>query len=68
MKYSFEDVKIGDSVFFEDDIQSNYDLYWKVIEKDRSSKQLVVQINEMGHFDERWVIKPEQIKYLEKGK
>jgi hypothetical protein len=66
MKYNYDDININDSVFFEDENQSNYDLYWKVIHKDDKSKLIIVQLDEMGHNDERWTISVEQIRLIEK--
>ena len=66
MKYNYDDIKINDFVFFEDSNQSNYDLYWKVIDKDDKTKLIIVQLDEMGHNDERWTISVEQIRLIEK--
>ena len=66
MKYNYDDIKINDFVFFFFLYQSNYDLYWKVIDKDDKTKLIIVQLDEMGHNDERWTISVEQIRLIEK--
>lgn len=57
MEYKFEDIKIGDEVIFKSTTsQSNHDLYWTVIEKVEQTKQLIIQLDTMGHKDLRWVL------------
>ncbi|PCJ24177.1 MAG: hypothetical protein COA97_10370 [Flavobacteriales bacterium] len=64
MKFHFENINIGDEVYFESSsLQNNHDLYWKVIHKYEQSKEFVVQLNEMGVQDERWTIKLDEVKY-----
>ena len=56
-KYKIEDINIGDEVYFDSTQgQSNQDLYWKVIHKTENEKQLIVQLDEMGHKDLRWTV------------
>ena len=56
-KYKIEDINIGDEVYFDStQVQSNHDLYWKVIHKTENEKQLIVQLDEMGHKDLRWTV------------
>jgi hypothetical protein len=63
-KYTMDVINIGDEVYFESTkLQSNHDLYWKVIHKYEQPKQLVVQLNEMGYKDERWTINIDEVKY-----
>ena len=65
MTYKFEDINIGDLVYFNSTkLQSKNDLFWKVLEKLEYSKELVVQLDEMGHKDVRWIIKIEDIQHL----
>jgi hypothetical protein len=57
MKYNFDDINIADEVIFNSTTsQSNHDLYWKVLHKDEKTKQLIIQLDEMGYTDERWSI------------
>ena len=45
MTYKFEDINIGDLVYFNSTkLQSKNDLFWKVLEKLEYSKELVVQL------------------------
>ena len=63
MEYKFEDINIGDEVYFNSTpSQSNHDLYWKVIHKYENEKQLVVQLDEMGHSDLRWTIGIKEVR------
>jgi len=65
MKYKFEEINIGDEIYFNSTpSQSNHDLYWKVISKIEHSKHLVLQLDEMGHHNERWLITVEEIRQL----
>ncbi|MBP6310888.1 MAG: hypothetical protein KA408_01360 [Flavobacteriales bacterium] len=60
MKYRIDEINIGDEVIFEStSIQSNYDLYWKVIGKNKT--QLMIELKEMGH-DENWTIEIFEVK------
>jgi hypothetical protein len=64
MIYNFDDINVGDEVYFESThSQSNYDLYWKVIEKLDQSKELIIRLNEMGYKDIKWIIKIKEVKY-----
>jgi hypothetical protein len=62
-KYKIEDINIGDEVYF-DSIQgqSNHDLYWKVIHIMEKEKQLIVQLDEMGHSDLRWTVDISEVR------
>lgn len=63
MKYNFDDINIGAEVYFESTgAQSNHDLYWKVINKIEQTKELVIQLDEMGYSDERCIIKIGEVK------
>ena len=63
MEYKMEDIRIGDEVYFDSTpSQSNHDLYWKVIHKYEEEKQLVVQLDEMGFKDLRWLISIKEVK------
>ncbi len=63
MKINFNDVNVGDEVYFNSRFQSNYDLFWKVMAKIDSSKELIVVLNEMGFNDERWTINISEVEY-----
>ena len=64
MKYTIEEIAIGDEVYFEStELQRNHDLNWKVIHIYESQKELVVQLDEMGHRDLRWTISISEVKY-----
>ena len=63
MKYNFEDINRGDEVYFNSTtLQNNYDLYWTVINKIELTKQLIIQLNTMGHSDLRWTINVDEIR------
>jgi len=63
-KFTLDVINIGDEVYFDStNLQSNHDLYWKVIHKYEQTQELVVQLNEMGYNDERWTIKIDEVKY-----
>lgn len=63
-KYTMDEINLGDEVYFESSkLQSNHDLYWKVIHKYVQTQELVVQLNVMGFNDERWTIKIDEVKY-----
>ena len=67
MEIKFEDINIGDGVYFNStNLQSNHDLYWKVIYKYEKEKQLIVQLDEMGHNDLRWTIDIKEVIHIEK--
>jgi len=52
MKYKFEEINIGDEVIFKSTTsQTNHNLYWKVIAKIEMAKQLIIQLDNMGHKD-----------------
>lgn len=57
----FEDIKIGDEVYFESKSQNNHELYWRVIEKIDQTKQLIVKLDEMGQSDQRYIIRVNEI-------
>lgn len=58
------DINIGDEVIFgTTSSQSNHDLYWKVINKIDPTKELIIQLDEMGHKDLRWTLKMKEVKY-----
>jgi hypothetical protein len=60
-----EDIRVGDEVYFDSSpSQSNHDLYWTVLQKQDKEERLIVRLNEMGHSDERWVIKIDEVKQL----
>jgi hypothetical protein len=46
-RYKIEDIIIGDSIYFQNETQSNHDLYWKVEEK-LNGNFISVRVNEMG--------------------
>ena len=63
MKYKFEDINIGDEVIFDSTpSQSNHDLYWKVIDKIDQTKELIIQLDEMGYKDLRWTLRMNEVK------
>lgn len=63
MIHQFEDINIGDEVlFYSTQLQSNHDLYWKVIDKLEKEKKLIVQLDEMGYKDLRWVIDIKEVQ------
>ena len=63
MEYKFEDINIGDEVYFNSsNSQSNHDLYWKVIDKIESANKLIVRLDEMGHNDLRWTIDIKEVR------
>jgi len=65
MEYKFEDINIGDEVYFNSsNSQSNHDLYWKVIDKIESANKLIVRLDEMGHNDLRWTIDIKEVRQL----
>lgn len=67
--YKFEDVEIGDGVYFDDIYsgkrltQSNYDEYWEVTGKDKYSVQLYLSNFGQEHF---WSVQYKQIRQVEK--
>jgi hypothetical protein len=62
MNYKMNDVLVGDEVIFDSSrIQSNHDLYWKVI--GTRNDEVMIQIKEMG-FDENWTLKIEEVKHI----
>lgn len=64
MEYKFEDINIGDEVIFDSTpSQSNHDLYWKVINKIDQTKELIIQLDEMGYKDLRWTLRMKEVKY-----
>jgi hypothetical protein len=63
MKYKLEDINIGDEVYFDSTTsQLNYDLYWKVINKLEKEKKLLVQLDEMGFHNKRWIISIDEVR------
>lgn len=64
MKYNLADIKIGDEVYFKStNVQSNHELYWKVIDKIDGTTLLIVQLNEMGYSDLRHTIDIGEVVY-----
>jgi hypothetical protein len=64
MEHKFEDINIGDEVIFNSTpSQSNHDLYWTVIEKIEQTKQLIIQLDTMGHKDLRWTLNMKDVLY-----
>ena len=56
-RYEIKDVNIGDEVYFDSTpVQSNHDLYWKILDKLEKQNQLIVQLNDGGFKDLRWTI------------
>lgn len=70
-KYKFEDVEVGDGVYFDDVFsgrlltQSNFDEYWEVTGKDKHNVMLM--LNNSGQ-DYYWTVKYEEIRQIEKRK
>jgi hypothetical protein len=65
MKYRINDIEIGDEVYFEStSIQSNHDLYWKVIEILPKYDLLIIQLDEMGFNDLRMNLKVKDVYNL----
>ena len=63
MEYKFEDINIGDEVYFDStNSQSNHDLYWKVLNKIENTKELIVGLDIMAWKDERWTIKIRDVR------
>jgi len=60
MAYKYEDIGIGEQVYFDDKSQSNHDLYWTVIEKS-ANRLLIIELKEMG-YDERYAVTADQIR------
>lgn len=62
MKYSIEDINVGDEVYFDSTkIQSNYDLYWVV--KEKIGDKLIIELKEMGK-DEKWTINVSEVRQM----
>ena len=52
MNYTMNNVFVGDEIIFNSTkIQSNHDLYWKVIRK--KNNEVMIELKDMG-FDENW--------------
>jgi hypothetical protein len=68
-RYKYDDVEIGDSVYFDDVYsgkyltQSNYDLYWEVTGKDE--RNVMLKLNYIGK-DHYWIVKYDEIRQVEK--
>ena len=63
MNYKLSDIAIGDEVYFDSSTsQSNHDLYWKVINIDKNTERLIVELNEMGFKGLRWSISVKEVK------
>jgi hypothetical protein len=61
MKYTIEQLNVGDEIYFENEHLDNYDLYWKIVSKN-SDGSVTVEVNEMGRHD-RLTINLKDIKY-----
>lgn len=68
-KYKFDDVQIGDGVYFDDVYsgkcltQSNYEEYWEVTGKDENNVMLkLYHINKEFY----WEVKYDEIRHVEK--
>jgi hypothetical protein len=62
MKYSIDEINIGDEVYFNSSkLQSNHDLYWKV--KGKSENKLMIELKEMGK-EEYWTIDFTEVRQL----
>lgn len=62
MNYTMNDVFVGDELIFNaTKIQSNHDLYWKVIGK--KNNEVMIELKDMG-FDENWPLKIEEVKHV----
>lgn len=60
MRYTAEQINVGDHVAFEDSPQkSNRDLFWKVV--DKSGTKLVVELKKYI-WDESWTIDVKEVK------
>lgn len=66
-RFKIENIEIGDGIYFDSTpAQSNYDLYWKVIDKLEKQNQLIVQLDEMGFNDLRWTVDVSEVRSIEK--
>lgn len=64
MEHKFEDIIIGDEVIFNSTpSQPNHDLYWTVIGKIKQTKQLIIQLDTMGHKDLRCTLNMKDVLY-----
>jgi hypothetical protein len=69
--FKFDDVEIGDGVYFDDVYsgkyltQSNYDEYWEVTGK--NEKNVMLNLKHLGQ-DHYWTIRYDEIRQLEKSK
>jgi len=64
MKYSFENINVGDEVYFDSTPQQfNRDLYWKVLGKLEEQQELIVGLDIMGCENERWTIHNSEVRY-----
>ncbi len=67
-KYKFEDIEIGDEVYFDDVYhgkrlsQSNFDEYWSVHGKENN--MILVNLNQQHH----WALNINEVKYFTKKK
>ena len=61
MKYTHEQLNVGDEVYFEIEHLNNYDLYWKILSKN-SDGTITVEIDEMARRD-KLTIEIKDIKY-----
>lgn len=68
-KYKFEDIEIGDGVYFDDVYsgryltQSNYDEYWEVTDKDQHFVRLKLLHFGQEHY---WSVEYKFIRQIEK--
>ena len=68
-KYKFDDVQIGDGVYFDNVFsgkhltQTNYDEYWDVTGKDENN--VMLKLHHIGQ-DHYWTVKYDEIRQVEK--
>jgi hypothetical protein len=71
MKYKFEDIEIGDGVYFNEVYhgkhlsQSNFDEYWEVTGKDEHN--VMLKLHYVGQ-EFYWTVRYEEIRSVEKRK
>ena len=62
MRFSVEQINVGDQLAFEDSPQkSNRDLFWKVV--DKSGSKLIVELKKYI-WDESWTIEVKDVKWI----
>ncbi len=63
MTYQFEDINIGDEVYFySTSTQTNYDMSWTVVGKIEEGQKLALEISWIGHETAKAVIGIEAVK------